>query len=754
MASNSVIGALRVVLGADASELGKGLKKSQADLAAFGERIKTAMIVASGAAVTAATAIGAAVKSTIDQFDNLSKTSQKIGVPVQELSALRHAAELSDVSMESLEKGVGRLARNLVEGAQGLQTPVRAFEALGISIRNADGSIKTVSQALPEIADKFAQMKDGPEKTALSMQLLGRAGADLIPMLNGGAAGLKELTDEAASFGLVISTDTAQTAEAFNDNLTRLHAILNGVFTQLTANILPTLARFSQFLVDSAKNSGFLQTAAGVLTTAFNGLARAAVVIYDNIGLVLKAGALFIGAQIGAAAISFGIAFVKMASAIRATTLVMGAFEIIRGFSMRGLLLMAGIVAMASGAFDGFSEKISKVGDWISKFMPEGAGEKAKKVLEGLGLNLDGLTKDLKGWQNAAGKDGSALFNPKIVNDTKNALDQYLSSQRKHIASLEAEAQTVGKSSAEQAKMRVEMEARAIATEKQIPLTAALAQKIAQVGDAAAAAALKLQGAQLIEQTANPWEQRAQKLQEYTNAMTAAGATAAQLSAMNMQVQFPSFTQAANAAADFGMQVDQFATNAVNGLSNTLAGLITGTKDAAQAFKEFAASILADLAAMIVKMLIFKAIKMALGFGFFADGGPVGGTGLSLTATGGLYASGGPVFGAGTATSDSIPAMLSDGEFVINAAAAKKFGPLLAAINNGTIPKFSSGGMLGERVSRSSESFVPAVTQQPQQRVFNVGVPNVPIGREALRSLFEQINEIAGDGFVLKVAAA
>src|SRR5690606_5933296 len=128
----------------------------------------------------AAIGLGMAIKGTLEEADKLGKMAQSIGVPVEELSKLKNAADLSGVSLESLSKGVARLNRNIVEGAQGLSTPIRAFEALGISIRNADGSLKTVSQALPEIADKFATMRDGPEKTALSMQLLGRAGAELI----------------------------------------------------------------------------------------------------------------------------------------------------------------------------------------------------------------------------------------------------------------------------------------------------------------------------------------------------------------------------------------------------------------------------------------------------------------------------------------------------------------------------------------------------------------------------------------------
>ena len=60
-----------------------------------------------------------------------------------------------------------------------------------------------------------------------------------------------------------------------------------------------------------------------------------------------------------------------------------------------------------------------------------------------------------------------------------------------------------------------------------------------------------------------------------------------------------------------------------------------------------------------------------------------------------LFASGGPVSGPGSGTSDSIPALLSNGEFVINAAATRKFAPLLQAINRGSAARFAAGGPVG-----------------------------------------------------------
>nr|WP_249201225.1 phage tail length tape measure family protein [Burkholderia cenocepacia] len=101
-------------------------------------------------------------------------------------------------------------------------------------------------------------------------------------------------------------------------------------------------------------------------------------------------------------------------------------------------------------------------------------------------------------------------------------------------------------------------------------------------------------------------------------------------------------------------------------------------------FKRFTASILGDLAKIALRQAeVFAIQSISSSFGsFFSEGGPV------------LHrAGGGPIAGPGTTTSDSIPAMLSNGEFVINAASTKKYRSLLEAINSGHMAHFATGGI-------------------------------------------------------------
>lgn len=291
MAGGAVIGALRVVLGADSAALDKGLKEASGKLAAFGKTVASAGAVAGAALAAAAVGIGVAMKNAVNEADKLNKASQSIGIPVEELSKLKYAAELSDVAFESLSTAVGRFSRNMAEAAKdGTGEAALAFKAIGVAVQNTDGTLRNSSAVIQDVATKFQGYKDGAEKTALAIQLFGRAGADLIPLLNAGGAGLREMGIEAEKLGLVIDTKTAKAAEGFNDNLTRLGKVWDGIITQVLAKMAPAFENISQVLVNAAKNSGIVTTAATALTTALRGLVSAGVIVgavFQTIGHLL-----------------------------------------------------------------------------------------------------------------------------------------------------------------------------------------------------------------------------------------------------------------------------------------------------------------------------------------------------------------------------------------------------------------------------------------------------------------------------------
>ena len=216
----------------------------------------------------AATAAAAAIGNAINQADELSKTASRIGVTTESLSRLNFAAQLSDVSLSDLQGSLARLTRTQVEAARGNETASRAFNTFGIAITDADGNLRDTNAVLLDFAEVFQALPDGPEKSALALEVFGRSGQALIPLLNNGRDGLEAMGEEAKSLGLELSGSAGKAAEEFNDTLTRAKLALQGVALQVTQEILPNLTEFAGKLNDPQFREGFASIVSGAVTAA------------------------------------------------------------------------------------------------------------------------------------------------------------------------------------------------------------------------------------------------------------------------------------------------------------------------------------------------------------------------------------------------------------------------------------------------------------------------------------------------------
>lgn len=264
MAGKSIIGSLYVALGLDSANFDTGAKKAQGSLAALSGSVKAFAAGALGALSFGG--VVAVMQSAVDKMDDLNKTSQKIGIPVEQLSSLEYAAKLADVSIDGLQTSMKKLSVGLTDfAAGGKSDAASALKAMGINALDANGKLRPTSELLADIADKFAKYKDGAEKSALAVALFGRSGLDMIPLLNGGSAALNQATSEARAFGIVVTKEAAQAAEDFNDNITRLTEAGKGMVTQVVSQLLPSLVDITGAFVSAAKGgSDFKDVAEGI----------------------------------------------------------------------------------------------------------------------------------------------------------------------------------------------------------------------------------------------------------------------------------------------------------------------------------------------------------------------------------------------------------------------------------------------------------------------------------------------------------
>jgi len=174
------------------------------------------------------------VTGAIDQADAFGKLSRQTGIAANSLQAYVNAGKLAGVEQSTIEKGLRRLAQSMREADQGVSTYADAYKALGVSVRDSDGNLKESEVVLSELADRFKEMPNGATKAALAMEIFGRSGAQLIPMLNEGGEALEKWNYET-------SEGFAQNAEFFNDQITMLGFGFDGFRKQLTDALLPTL---------------------------------------------------------------------------------------------------------------------------------------------------------------------------------------------------------------------------------------------------------------------------------------------------------------------------------------------------------------------------------------------------------------------------------------------------------------------------------------------------------------------------------
>ncbi len=220
--------------------LGKVTKQTNKAAGAMG-RFKTAAGGALGAMrgllpVIGAAGVAAFAKRNLDAADAMSKLSQRTGVAAPMLDKFRKVAELSDTSLQSLEKAFPALARGIDDAViKGTGPAAEAFARLGVTLTDANGKVRETDQVMLDLADKFKAMPDGTEKAALASQIFGqRLGSELIPMLNSGG-------DAVRNMGTALTQDFADKAAAFNDRLEDMQEKLGNLAIKLTEALLPVI---------------------------------------------------------------------------------------------------------------------------------------------------------------------------------------------------------------------------------------------------------------------------------------------------------------------------------------------------------------------------------------------------------------------------------------------------------------------------------------------------------------------------------
>lgn len=209
-----------------AASMTKDLKTLQAAGSEAADKLSERFALA-GAAIVAA--FGASVRAAADYGEQLVETSQKTGMAVEELGALKYAAEQSGVGFEQMRTGLSRMQRAAFDAAHGMKEQADTFRMLGVAVQDASGGMRSGTEIFRDMAERIAAMDDPTTQAALAMRVFGKSGAELLPLLKEGGAGIDELMQRAEKLGLVMSEEAARDAEEFGDAIDDLKLSAKGV---------------------------------------------------------------------------------------------------------------------------------------------------------------------------------------------------------------------------------------------------------------------------------------------------------------------------------------------------------------------------------------------------------------------------------------------------------------------------------------------------------------------------------------------
>ena len=593
---------------------------------------------AAGAAIVAALSVSAVssfIQNSIDAADAAGKSAQATGLLVDEYTALKYAAELAGVGTEKLDGALGKFNKTIDGAAQGGKSQTEAFKRLGISVRDAEGNVKTSGALLAEVADKFQQLPDGVQKSALAMQLFGKSGAAMIPLLNEGAAGLAEMRKEAEALGVVIGPEMVARSEVFNDNLTKISQAADGAANGVTADLLPSLVSLSELMVDLNKNTG----AASVIGRALGGVLK----VMTSGVLTLGAGFQILGSSIAAAAAE-AVAIAKGDFA--------GAADILRQARQDNMDTFENLASRIDNLWSGQAEAAAEAAVALKNTENKIAADAAK--------NTEELTDQQK----------------KLVAATKDSLAKRVALERDAARQLDAakKAQLDTEKRYKDARAQLSAGSSGEASYGQAQALKVSARQSAQSGD--------VEGAKLKAQAA---------LKQLQDIAENGGNT----------YGFAGFIEELHAIEQTADKISVDGAEASLKAAKDSAAQLKAELDAIKDVKinpeldpSSRAKLVADmqaLAAEIGQTLTIPVQMVAVA--------PVG-TGSADASQLPGHARGGHIRGPGTGTSDSILARLSNGEFVMRAAAVRKYGPdFMAKLNGLRLPGFASGGLIGAAMS-------------------------------------------------------
>lgn len=378
--------------GDEVKDAGKESDEASNKFEALGDVCKAVGVTLAAAVTAVAAAAVKCGKALVDMAtegaayaDTVLTESTVTGIATDKLQEYMYAAELVDVSTETLTKSMAKQIKSMKSVQDGSNTMVEAYEKLGVEVMNADGTLRDSDDVYWEVIDALGKVENETERDAIAMTILGKSAQELNPLITAGAERMKELGEQAQEAGYVLSDELLNDYGALDDQIqyltngctaakNALGTILLPVLTELAADGVSLLSEFTNGI---KKANGDVNKIADVFGSI---LPKAMKAIMKYVPALLK--------MIGNVVISLGQAITD-----NIDILVDSATEIIMTFLDA---LIAGLPQIASGAL----KLVSALAGGIIENLPlilQAVIEVVALIANGIGDSLPTLIPALVG---------------------------------------------------------------------------------------------------------------------------------------------------------------------------------------------------------------------------------------------------------------------------------------------------------------------------------------------------------------------
>lgn len=238
-------------VGEAVEDTGEDMKEASEKTSIFAETLKSQLTAQ--AIINGIKAIGDAVReiadsvkeaftSTVNWADELQTLSSQTGISTTELQKLEYMAGLVDVDVSTVTGSMRKLTKSMDSASTGTGSAYEAFQELGVSVKDADGNLRTSYDVFYDVIDALGQIQNPTERDAQAMEIFGKSAQELNPMIEQGSEALKAFGDEAVASGYVLSEDAVAGLEEVSDSFERIKNAGDSAVRNAFAPIAPAIS--------------------------------------------------------------------------------------------------------------------------------------------------------------------------------------------------------------------------------------------------------------------------------------------------------------------------------------------------------------------------------------------------------------------------------------------------------------------------------------------------------------------------------